>query len=189
VSKKKDRIPAVLTRNPDGQLVTTFCYDASSYSIWHSAVRAADEVNNPAMLYYLLLNKEEPLRVGQALILDLLDRHQPLPGAETLPRRRPWSFQQRMQLAELLAHHPLKKKRGRQADPIYQKSEIDARLDLAAAEVRAYQQAGSRHPELIRRVAELHGLDERALQTELSGKRGSTSRKAARRDKYLKTSD
>ncbi|HEY1982714.1 MAG TPA: hypothetical protein VGH13_21755 [Xanthobacteraceae bacterium] len=181
---KGDRIPSVLTRGKDGQPEHTY-FIATGGSIWQSAVESADE-GNLLLLCELLCVEEEVLDDGgRALINDLLDRHQ-AQDQQWLAELEPWSMEYRQRLSVVILADGLKRKHGRPATPIYARSDIDARLDCAAAEVRAWKRAGSRHPDLVRRVAELHNLDERSLKLELKGKRGATQRKAERRKKAFK---
>lgn len=187
-SAKGDRIPSVLSKNKDGQWEHTYFIDMSGSS-WLSAVEAADE-GNPVFLCETLCTEDEVLgNDGRALIRDLLDRHKPFPQQQ-LAKIEPWSMGYRQVLAILILANGLKKKRGRPSTPIYARSDLDARLDCATAEVRAWRKVfGSRHPDIVSRVAALHNVAEKSLRDELAGKRGATQRKTNRRKKYLRADD
>ena len=181
----KGRIPSVLTRNADGQLVTTFFCDCSK-SVWQSAVEDADEGNFQTLIR-LLMTEELLTEEGRALISDLLDRHQPLDQTQLSSLER-WPIEYRRQLAIIiLTNGGLKRKRGRQTTPIGVRSGLDARRDLAMSEVRAWKRAGGAiSGDFLKVFADLHRLDVESLRGEQKGGHGGTRRKAARRKKYLK---
>jgi hypothetical protein len=184
---KKDRISSILSKNKGGQWEHTY-FIVVGGSFWQSAVEKADE-GDPRQLCEALCTANEPLdESGRALIRDLLDRHQSF-DQQRLASYAPWSIEYRQWLAILILAYGLKKKRGRQPTPIYARSDIDARLDCAAAEVRAMQKVFGRHPDIVHNVAELHKVAESTLRMALAGRRGAAQRKAKRRKKYLRADD
>jgi hypothetical protein len=177
---KDTRIPAWLTLNADGQVELNYFVDINA-SVWASAVRDADEETDPLPLIRLLLT-EEMTTEGRALVRDLLHRHHgPWP-------RKLRTMKDQLRLAEVIVTRGLRKKPG-QYTPLYGRSDIDTRLELADAEVRAYRQAlgGPVPADTVKGIAAAHdlkGRDLRLLRKFMSGKRGSSRRKTERFAKY-----
>jgi hypothetical protein len=87
----------------------------------------------------------------------------------------------RVYLADLLARHQLKKKRGGQSVPAYDRTDADQRLLLAIEDVRRLRKKRVSVKEALDRVSESHGISPEVLATEYRGSRGSTRRMMKRR--------
>jgi len=103
-------------------------------SAWLSAVRHAD--NGDVLPLSRLLLFEPITEEGRVLVRDLLSRYKDLGVSEEEPVR----------LAERLMEVGLKKKRGRQATPVYWESEIENVITIAQAEYKAFRRAFPRIP-------------------------------------------
>jgi hypothetical protein len=174
--KKSDKIKAVLHQR-DGQWTTTYLLDLR-FSHWLLTVKNADEGNVP-LLAELLLTEEEPTTdEAKALLTDFVGRYQ----IDTAQFDGAWSMEDRGRLALMLVRggFKLKKKRGRQSTPIYARSDLDARIDCAIAEVHARRRHLPGNRNIVRMVAELHKIEETTLENALNGKRGSARRKKRR---------
>jgi hypothetical protein len=147
-------------------------YDFSGRGDWYYAVKHADE-GEPAELRALLLTADvEMTDEGRALLSDFVWRYE-IKGRFN----RSWDMKARARLARA----EWKKRRARPATPIYERSAVDAKIDCALAELRAWRRVFGRARVPVEHMAKLWGISASTLQNALEGRRGSERRKAARR--------
>jgi hypothetical protein len=108
-------------------------------------------------------------RGDKGRLLDLLKSEHDLPR------------EARFYLADLLARHELKKKRGGQSVPAYDRSDTEQRLILAIEDVRRLRKRRVSVGEALDRVSRSHGIPLEVLAAAHRGSRGSTRRMARRR--------
>lgn len=162
----------------DGSPRLTYIIDGSQ-SHWQIVVRNADEGDLKELLISLIL--EEPTREAEALLDDFVCRHQ----CDNRRFKSPWTEKKRRAFFKVLLQRGLRRKRGRQHTPIYARSEIDARIDCAIAEVRAAKKCFVVGDKEIDQIAAAHKVAASTLQNALQNKRGSAALKAKRRKHFL----
>ena len=86
----------------------------------------------------------------------------------------------RVCLADLLARHQLKKNRGGQSVPAYDRSDVEAMLELAIMDVRA-RESGISIKDALEQVSKSRGIPHELLASAYRGNRGSTRRMKKRR--------
>ena len=208
-------VESVVTENAEGEWVlTTFANQSPRMGDWYYAVKFADEVVStifdddppkysadelsriaPERLRECLLNPEiEMTDFGRDLLNDFVWRYRKRKkggrkgrvsgGIETSGFNEQWDMPARRALARGL-EGGLKRPHGRQATPIYARSERDAQIYCALHELRALRKIFGRARVSLERVAALHGLSKSTLENALGGRRGSSQRKAARRKKAM----
>lgn len=165
-------------------------YDASES--WLSPIEDADEGDHRWLVLMLLDLDEEPNIEALGLVADFVERHRFAYRSRGRPRGKltPWTIQQtrqlavalmknkapkrwRLNLATQLVNFRLVKKKGNRP-PVYQRTERDAQLLCAAAEVRSFMK--KTHWNLEKAAAEiapLHHLRASTLLNFMSGRRGS----------------
>jgi hypothetical protein len=135
--------------------------------------KAADLLKKETELRALLLDADvEMTDEGRALLSDFVWRHE-IKGRFN----RSWDMKARARLARA----EWKKRRARPATPIYARSAVDAKIDCALAELRAWRHVFGRARVPVDHMAKLWGMSASTLQNALEGRRGSERRKAARR--------
>jgi hypothetical protein len=180
-------LEAVATQNAEGQTVITYFMNSSpppGEGTWFYAVKHADEEGNVQELRsFLLCSQFEMTDYGRALLNDFVERYA-LEARYGLKASRRWDMKARQALARAL-EGGLKRPRARPATPIYTRSDADARIECALAELRALRKVFGRSAGDKEKVAALHGLSESTLEGALGVRRGSSRRKAARRKKAM----
>jgi hypothetical protein len=79
-------------------------------------------------------------------------------------------------LTDLLERHNLRRRRGGQQTPAYDRSLREGRICLALAEVREYVQSGMRVSDAVEEAAKRHRLSVEQVANAYNGRRGSTRR-------------
>ena len=161
---------------------------------WNYAVKHADEGETDELRALLLSPEAEMTDDGRDLLNDFVWRFRKRKkggrkgrvsgGIETSGFNEQWDMPARRALARGL-EGGLKRPHGRQATPIYARSERDAQIYCALHELRALRKIFGRARVSLERVAALHGLSKSTLENALGGRRGSSQRKAARRKKAM----
>jgi hypothetical protein len=106
---------------------------------------------------------------GNGRLLDLLKSEHDLP------------HQARFYLADLLERHQLKKKRGAQSVPAYDRTDTEQRLIMAIEDVRRLRKSRVSVKTALDRVRKSHGIPREVLAAAYRGSRGSTRRMTKRR--------
>jgi hypothetical protein len=176
LAQNSDGLSAVASN--DGTI--TFFVDLTM-SAWGSAVREADE-GEPHELCRLLV--AEPItKEGRVLVRDLVGRYKFNRGDLRYLDSDDWSMADQQRLAAEMIEKGLKRPRGRQRIPLYDRSENENRVSVAVEEYRALRKRSRREPrsEVIERVAELHHVPAQVLEDALQGKRRDFRDRARRR--------
>jgi hypothetical protein len=170
-------LDSCVARLKDGQLVCIVGADISHHkNVWFRSVKHADEGEAKELCERLLAPEVEMDDYGRTILNDFAWRY----FDDKLNRH--WNMNDRRRLARMIARG-LKRRRTRPATPIYARSEVDAKIDCAVADVRASRKAGL--PTDVKEIAEKHFLSPSTLENALNGSRGSSQRKAKRLKKAM----
>jgi hypothetical protein len=90
---------------------------------------------------------------------------------EAMPRKA------RVWLADLLARHQLKRRKGGQANPVWDPSDAEVSLRKAEREYERLLREGVSKTDAIKQAAELYGLKPSTLQLHIDGRLGASNRK------------
>src|SRR5262249_14684264 len=132
---------------------------------WFYTVKHADE-GKPNELCALLLSDVGMTDDGRALLNDFVFRYDKRKRPLLDMKARRWDMKERRALARML-ERGLKKPRRRPATPIYTRSDPDARIECALAELRAWRKVFGRSYGDTEKVAALHKLSESTLENAL----------------------
>src|SRR5262249_47821831 len=87
----------------------------------------------------------------------------------------------RWYLADLIERYELKRPRGGQRTPAYQRSDTDAKLSRASKSLREYVAQGRKLADVMGKVADTWGVDAYTLRNYHEGKHASARRMKKRR--------
>jgi hypothetical protein len=119
-------------------------------------------LDDPSLNDWLMAFDDVDKGRGNGRLLDLLKSEHDLP------------HQARFYLADLLERHQLKKKRGAQSVPAYDRTYAEQRLIIAREDVRSRESRESVETAL-ERVSKSHGIPPEVLADAYHGRRGSSS--------------
>jgi hypothetical protein len=128
-----------------------FWLDLGRHKYWIEAFEAIDKRGDKAPLLELLKSKSD------------------------MPRDVRWY------LADLLARHQLKKKRGGQATAAYDRTDVDVKKIWAKEDVRALVKSGVSVADALEQVSKSRGIAPESLALAYAGRDGSTNRMKKRR--------